>query len=52
MRAGALKNQHLSTSWDKKMQDKAEAKLFKEMKTAASDEHKAKLSVRSQACCR
>lgn len=47
-RAGALKNPHLATSWEKKMQNKAEAKLFKEQKTAASDEHKAKLSVRRQ----
>lgn len=45
-RAGALKNPHLATSWEKKMANKAEAKLFKEQKTAASDEHKAKLSVR------
>lgn len=28
------------------MANKAEAKLFKEQKTAASDEHKAKISVR------
>ena len=47
-RAGALKNPHLATSWEKKMQNKAEAKLFKEQKTAASDEHKAKLAVRRQ----
>lgn len=44
-RAGALKNPHLSTSWEKKMADKAEAKLFKDQKTAASDEHKSKISV-------
>lgn len=43
-RAGALKNPHLATSWEKKMADKAAAKLFKEQKTAASDEHKAKIS--------
>ena len=30
------------------MADKAEAKLFKDQKTAASDEHKAKISVRCE----
>lgn len=47
-RAGQLKNQHLATSWEKKMQNKAEAKLFKEQKTAAHDEHKAKLSTEKE----
>lgn len=43
-RAGSRRNPGLATSWDAKMAVKAEAKLFREQKTAAKDAHKAKLT--------
>ena len=44
-RAGSLKNPLLSTSWDKKMQLKAERDAFKTIKSEAIAAHKEKLAV-------
>ncbi|EIE22047.1 hypothetical protein COCSUDRAFT_53945 [Coccomyxa subellipsoidea C-169] len=41
-RAGSLRNPLLSTSWEKKMADKAAAQQFKAVKKAAVDAHKEK----------
>ena len=46
-RAGSLRNPLLSTSWEKKMADKAASQQFKAIKKAAIDVHKEKKQVRS-----
>ncbi len=45
-RAGSLRNPLLSSSWDKKMADKAAAQQFKAVKKAALDAYKEKKQVR------
>jgi Cgr1 family len=45
-RASALRNQVLGSTWEKKMQLRAQAKLFKEAKAEARAAHKANLDVR------
>lgn len=45
-RAGSLRNPLLSTSWEKKMADKAASQQFKAVKQAAAHARKEKLQVR------
>lgn len=44
-RAGSLKSQNISSSWDEKMRIKAETKIFRENRAAAIETRKAKLQV-------
>ncbi len=46
-RAGSFKNPLLSTSWEKKMKDKAERDAFKVVKRESIAAHKEKLAVRN-----
>lgn len=45
-RAGSLKSQNISSSWEEKMRLKAETKIFRENRAAAIATRKAKLQVR------
>jgi len=44
-RAGALKSQNVSSSWEAKMRNKAETKIFRENRAEAIAVRKAKLQV-------
>lgn len=44
-RAGTLRSQNVSSSWDEKMRIKAETKMFRENRAAAIATRKAKLQV-------
>ena len=46
-RAGSLRNPLLSSSWEKKMADKAASQQFKAVKKAALDVYKEKKQVRT-----